>query len=103
MTFISSLTSTSAALLSPRSSGPSDRQTIALGVSLGIIGCLIIGGIIYYTLRFRRQTITEDTWYPLSSGATLVDSRHIASRITPFGTRDGKSLLTMRNAADTSD
>jgi hypothetical protein len=74
--------------LSSRSSGnPQDNSSVAIGASLAVIGVLIIGTIVYYTLRMRRQSVNENTWYPLSSNATLVEPRHIASRITPFGTR----------------
>lgn len=70
--------------------GKSNGQVVALGVSLGILAVLLLAFILWFTLRVhRRRRAQGDGWRSLSRGATLVERGHLASRITPFGTRDG--------------
>ncbi|KAJ8697216.1 hypothetical protein PTI98_007014 [Pleurotus ostreatus] len=82
-----SATSSAATAESPSTN---DSRVVVLGVVLGIVAAILIAGIIYMTLRFRRkQSDSPDPskadHRPGPSYGTSLSSNHFAARITPFG------------------
>jgi hypothetical protein len=85
----SALPSASAFLFARRDGDGPDNKVLGLALALGLLALLLFAFVVYFTLRIHRRGKLAEGWRGLSSGAKLVEPRDIASRITPFGTRDG--------------
>ncbi|KAF4563016.1 hypothetical protein EYR40_007267 [Pleurotus pulmonarius] len=67
-----------------------DSRVVVLGVVLGIVAAILVAGIIYMTLRFRRKQsdspdLSKEDHQSGPSYGTSLSSNHFAARITPFG------------------
>lgn len=65
-----------------------DERTLILGVTLGVVGFLLIVVIIVATFRFQRANPGDSKSFSLR--ATVIDRSHPAARITPFGAPGGE-------------
>jgi len=91
---------------SPTSSG---GHAVALGVTLGLVGMLIAGAITYFVVRMRRLRAEEhhtqggEEKHLRSAGrkSTVLDTRHPASRVTPFSNHTpGANMRIARRRQD---
>lgn len=66
-----------------------NKGTITLAVCLALLSVLLLGGIFAFTWRMRQRAKAGlEGFHNLDAHATVVGPRHLASRVTPFGTRD---------------
>jgi hypothetical protein len=72
--------SSSAHVITPKN----DRRILSVVVVLSIAGALVIAGIIWYTIRLKRQNRRPMSAGPFQ-GTAILDRRHPAAQITPFG------------------
>ncbi|TFK50813.1 hypothetical protein OE88DRAFT_1659901 [Heliocybe sulcata] len=75
-----------------------DKRVVAIGISLGVLGFLVIVGIIFWVLRLRRRargvqdaTSLTDRNHQKYLRHTDVDERHPANRVIPFGAPGGET------------
>ena len=61
-----------------------DRRILSVVVVLSIAGAIVIAGIIWYTIRLKRQSRRPMSAGPFQ-GTAILDRRHPAAQITPFG------------------
>lgn len=90
---VPSSSSTSASSSSGQDTPPNDGRMTIVGVVLGIVGCLLIAGVVYATLRVKRKRSAPgdpDSFISSSTG-TKLDRTHPAARITPFGAPGGET------------
>ncbi|KXN82439.1 hypothetical protein AN958_02558 [Leucoagaricus sp. SymC.cos] len=88
-TYASSASSASAsASSSARTSASShDPRNVVVGCVLGIVGLILLVGILILTLRVRRrQKSARNSVMQPFHGSAVLDKRHPAARIVPFGT-----------------
>jgi hypothetical protein len=84
--------STTSLVASPGSSTQPhpDQRILVLGVTLGIIAFLLIGAIIFATVRMKHPKSGGDgSLRP--ARRTIIEPRHPASRVTPFGSPDSET------------
>lgn len=85
----SATASTSAsATISPQASH--SATTLALGVSLAVVGTIVFGGLALYFVRRhyqrrRARERAEDVSAHRRTYMVSVDPNHLAARVTPFG------------------
>jgi hypothetical protein len=80
--------------LAPRDDNDGDKSSVALVVCLCLLAVALLGGVAWFTVRMRKRARAGLTGFTnLDSDARDVGPRHLASRITPFGTRDRTPLL----------
>ena len=60
----------------------SDHRLLTAGIVMAIIGSIVVGGIVYSTIRFRRRR--EQEGYKTDRRITIVEQGHPASQITPY-------------------
>ncbi|EPQ55337.1 hypothetical protein GLOTRDRAFT_111209 [Gloeophyllum trabeum ATCC 11539] len=75
-----------------------DKRVVALGISLGVVGFLVIVGIVFYVLRLRKRTAAVPDATTLTDRNhqkylrhTDVDARDPAHRVVPFGSPGGET------------
>ena len=83
----------------PSSTGypmPASGHKVALGVTLAVVGVLLVVAVTYFTIRMRRARPEQDmelnqdekdAHLPERTKSMIVDPRHPASRITPFSSK----------------
>lgn len=83
----------------PSSTGypmPASGHKVALGVTLAVVGVLLVVAATYFTIRMRRARPEQDmelnqdekdAHLPERTKSMIVDPRHPASRITPFSSK----------------
>lgn len=81
----------------------SGGHAVALGVTLGVVGSLLVVGISYFIIRMRRakskqggQSAEEKHLYSVGRKSTLLDTRHPATHITPFSSEYTAFMLGIR-------
>ncbi|RDB20783.1 hypothetical protein Hypma_012214 [Hypsizygus marmoreus] len=74
---------------------PNDARISIAGIVLGILVFIVIGGIIFATIRMKRRRAANAKagadYYVSSSHGTTLDRDHPAARITPFGAPGGET------------
>lgn len=74
---------------------PKKGHVVALGVTLAVVAVLVAVAITYFVVRMRRMKAEQEaeesreekqTHLPVRK-STVLDARHPASRITPFGSK----------------
>jgi len=67
---------------------PRSGHVVALGVTLSLVGVLLIAGITFFTVRMRRARLVQANHRREEDNASrksaVLDPRHPASHITPF-------------------
>ncbi|KAJ2922804.1 hypothetical protein H1R20_g14306, partial [Candolleomyces eurysporus] len=61
-----------------------DRRILSVIVVLSIAGAFVVAGIIWYTIRLKRRSRRPMSAGPFQ-GTAILDRRHPAAQITPFG------------------
>jgi len=86
---------------------PKDGHVVALTVTLLLIGILLVVGITLFTMRMRRARSEQQQGSEVKNAiistrkSTILDLRHPASHITPFGThRPGTNMRIARRRLD---
>jgi hypothetical protein len=82
-----------------------NKGTVTLAVCLTVLAVILLGGIFAFTWRMRRRAKAGlEGFHNLDSHSTVVGPRHLASRVTPFGTRDahqpGKNMRVATRRPD---
>lgn len=60
-----------------------DARIMIVGIILGVVAVLVIGGIIYVTMRLKRRQSNTEGLGPFHG--TVIDRDHPAAKIMPFG------------------
>ncbi len=63
-----------------------DHRLLIAGVVMAVIGAILVAVIVLATVRFRRKQ--ESSGWAGARRATVVDHGHLASRITPYASRE---------------
>ncbi|KAF9044743.1 hypothetical protein BDZ89DRAFT_1127780 [Hymenopellis radicata] len=66
----------------------SDHRLLTAGVVMAVIGAILVAVIVLATVRFRRKQAASSAWDDGGRRATVVDHGHLASRITPYASRE---------------
>lgn len=96
---------TASSFPSPTSPG---GHAVALGATLGIVAVLIVGAVTYFIVRMRRarreqgaQSTEEKHLRTAGRTSTMLDTRHPASRVTPFSNHTpGANMRIARRRQD---
>lgn len=83
---------------------PASGHKVALGVTLAVVGVLLVIAATFFTVRMRRAKAEQDVELskdeklvplPARTKSTILDPRHPATRITPFGSEYNHSHITL--------